>query len=537
MTGTAATEAEELNKIYHVDTLVIPTHRKLIRQDHADMIYKTERAKFEAVASEIAKNHKLGRPVLVGTTSIEKNEFLSRLLNQKGIPHELLNAKNHIKEAQIIAAAGERGAVTVATNMAGRGVDIILGGTPPNSYEIKDKKQEAFYKKAIKEWQKSHDEVIALGGLYVIGTDRHEARRIDNQLRGRAGRQGDPGATRFFVGLDDDLMRIFGGEQISKLMTFFNFPEDQPLTHPMVSRAIEQAQVKVEGYNFDIRKHLVEYDDVLNKQREIIYSLRRKISKLPETDKKQFKETILDIFHEEAVQLVNQFLATDIPNSEENLQQFINDVNFILPVDEKMLKKQIDNKDYEMLTGFLDDQFEKEYEKREKQISENVWTDITRMIFLSTIDKYWTEHLTSIEDLREGINLRGYAQLDPLVEYKNEAFAMFERLIADINYEVTRRLFKLQIEGVHTPEKTEKADDNNLVYKSASSIDPFSQAAKQPASQPAQQEKITAPTANQNNLQFKVIPPGTSRKKLGRNDPCWCGSGKKWKKCHYPQYG
>ncbi|MCS6956364.1 MAG: preprotein translocase subunit SecA, partial [Patescibacteria group bacterium] len=296
MTGTAATESEEFNKIYKTDVVVIPTHRPMIRKDRPDMIYKTKKGKYEAVVEEIVKNYKIGRPVLVGTTSIENNEYLSFLLKKRGVSHELLNAKNHEKEASIIARAGEKGSVTVATNMAGRGVDIILGG------EIKNEKN-------IKEWQKKHDEVVALGGLLVIGTERHESRRIDNQLRGRSGRQGDPGETVFYVSLEDDLMRIFGGEQITRLMNFLNFPEDQPLSHPMVSKAIEQAQVKVEGFNFDIRKHLVDYDDVLNKQREIIYSLRRKI--LFGFENKDFYEVIFKMIDEEIKNIFNFYSIND----------------------------------------------------------------------------------------------------------------------------------------------------------------------------------------------------------------------------------
>lgn len=273
MTGTAVTEAEEFHKIYKLDVIVVPTHEEMIRKDLSDAIYKTARAKFSAVAAEIEKAHKEGQPVLVGTTSIEKNEIISQLLRRRGVKHEILNAKNHEREAEIIAKAGEKGAVTVATNMAGRGVDIILGGESPKNEDGTDKKST----KEWEVWEKQHKEIVELGGLYVIGTERHESRRIDNQLRGRSGRQGDPGKSQFFVALDDEIMRLFGGDTISGLMTRFNMPEDVPLSHPLVSRAIEQAQVKVEGYNFDIRKHLVEYDDVLNKQREIIYSRRQNI--------------------------------------------------------------------------------------------------------------------------------------------------------------------------------------------------------------------------------------------------------------------
>ncbi len=506
MTGTASTEAEEFHKIYHVEVLTIPTHRPMIRKDHADMIYKTESAKFNAVAEDIAAHYKTGRPVLIGTTSIEKNELLSRILHKKGIPHKLLNAKNHIEEAKILAEAGERDAVTVATNMAGRGVDIILGGTSTKKSE----------------WQKKHDEVVGLGGLYVIGTERHESRRIDNQLRGRAGRQGDPGETRFFVSLEDDLMRIFGGEQISKLMDFLKFPEDQPLSHGMVSRAIEQSQVKVEGFNFDIRKHLVEYDDVLNKQREIIYSQRKKILMYPETDTEDFRATLYDIFAVQVASYVNSYLSLKEAYSAQDSETFKKDLYFVTPKEGEEVDTLIKKGNFENLSSYLEERMIKRFTEREKKLGKAVWFDIVRSIFLATIDQYWTEHLTAIEDLREGINLRGYAQMDPLVEYKNEAYGMFEQLINNVDFEATRRIFTVE---VHITEPIQKEmSGKKLIMSSASAIDPFKQKAVIPAKAEIQ------------NLDFapKVRDDKVPNKKLGRNDPCWCGSGKKYKKCHYP---
>lgn len=537
MTGTASTEAEEFHKIYKADVIVVPTHMKMVRKDHSDMIYKTENGKFNAVVEEIAENYKKGRPVLVGTTSIDKNEYLSRLLKQKGVPHELLNAKNHEREASIISKAGEKGAITVATNMAGRGVDIILGGASPNKEDFKNEKE---YNVTMEKWQKNHDEVVSLGGLYVVGTERHESRRIDNQLRGRSGRQGDPGETRFFVALDDDLMRIFGGEQISNLMTFFKLPEDQALTHPMVSKAIEQAQVKVEGFNFDIRKHLVDFDDVLNKQREIIYTLRRKI--LLET----FSQAVLDVFYEEITTLVNTMLSLDSEPNEETSPKLVQELQLFLPVEADKISSFVKNKDAVGLIDYCKKIAEKTYELKEKKVGKIVWQDVVRMIFLSTIDKYWMDHLTAIEDLREGINLRGYAQLDPLVEYKNEAYSMFERLVGDINFEVTRRLFRVEVELVQ-----KEAEEKPLVFKSASSVDPFAKAQEifsptethLPTSEKKDsgESKITVrkvqnpqPTVQEFGG-IKFIPSGTKLdKKPGRNDPCWCGSGRKYKKCHYP---
>ena len=506
MTGTAATEAEEFHKIYNVDVVVIPTHRPMIRVDRPDVIYKTEKAKFNAVVEEIAKNYQVGRPVLVGTSSIEKNEHLSYLLKQRGIPHSLLNAKHHEKEASIIAQAGKIGAVTVATNMAGRGVDIILGGQPPTD-DLKNKDR-------LKKWQKEHDEVMKLGGLYVIGTEKHESRRIDNQLRGRSGRQGDPGESRFFVSLADDLMRIFGGEQISRLMTFFNFPEDQPLSHPMVSSAIEQAQVKVEGFNFDIRKHLVEFDDVLNKQRQIIYDRRRKI--LLEKKNDQIKELIFDIFKEQLTTIVNNFFAINQEKNNQDFSSLLNEINLILPVEEKEIKKFIVNNEEQLLIDFLLEKTTAFYAYYERKIGPDIWINITKSILISTIDYYWTKHLTAIEDLREGINLRGYAQIDPLVAYKNEAFSMFEKLLLDINFDFARRLFKIEVEFNPVVENLKKSQEP-MIFQSASAVNPF-EAKTQPDSQP----------------KTLASQPIIKKHKLGRNDPCWCGSGKKYKKCHWP---
>jgi len=532
MTGTASTESEEFSKIYKTDVIVLPTHRPMVRKDHPDLIYKTESGKFNAVAEEIISNYKIGRPVLVGTTSIEKNELLSQILNRKGIPHELLNAKNHEKEAQIIARAGEKGAITVATNMAGRGVDVILGGQPPNEFESTDSEKLKTEKNA---WQAKHDEVIKLGGLLVVGTERHESRRIDNQLRGRSGRQGDPGETKFFVALEDDLMRIFGGEQISNLMTFFNFPADQALTHPMVSRAIEQAQVKVEGFNFDIRKHLVDFDDVLNKQREIVYTLRRKILHLPKKNKKDFILTVTNVLNEEVDILVNQFFGLGEDQfADDTVDKFTQELNFIFSIDKKKITIFTEKKDLIGMAEFLKKELVNLYRLREQKLGTELWTEIVKTIILSTIDKYWTDHLTAIEDLREGINLRGYAQLDPLVEYKNEAFSMFEKLIGEINFETARRLFKVEVE-TNTPQEK----DQSLVYQSASAIDPFTKQEQQATQSQAK------PSANIGNpdLGIRVIKPGENSNKhnLGRNDPCWCGAvdpktGKpiKYKKCHYP---
>ena len=499
MTGTAATEAEEFHKIYKLDVVVIPTNRTMIREDKADMVYKTSRAKFNAVADEIAVLSEKGQPVLVGTTSIDKNELLSELLYKRGIAHEILNAKNHVKEAAIIANAGKKGVVTVATNMAGRGVDIILGASPPSGFGESDQ-----YDKLSKQWKKDHDEVVSLGGLCVLGTERHESRRIDNQLRGRSGRQGDPGSSRFYVALDDEIMRLFGGEQLARLMTIFKLPEDVPLEHAMVSRAIEQAQVKVEGFHFDSRKHLVEYDDVLNKQREIVYKLRKQMI-LGDN----LKEMIMDRLSIQISNLVNLYAASGF--TDEEIEKIAHEFVTIVPFDpnsQQNIALQLKGlKTVDEVTEFLTKLTHDTYAQREKQLGKDIMNQVEKWVGLSVVDNLWMEHLDVIDDLREGIGLRGYGQLDPLVEYKNEAYSMFERLVSSIDYEITRRIFKVQVQL--SPDQLQALQQQQTV---------ISESAKK------EREK-----------QSSKIQQSSSDKKLGRNDPCWCSSGKKWKKCHYPQ--
>ena len=509
MTGTAVTEAEEFHKIYKLDVIVIPTHRKMIRKDLPDVIYKTGRAKISAVAAEIEKANKKGQPVLVGTTAIDKNEIISELLKRKGIKHEVLNAKNHEREAEIIAKAGEKGAVTVATNMAGRGVDIILGGQTPKNEDGTDKKGSREWDL----WEKKHQEVLNLGGLYVIGTERHESRRIDNQLRGRSGRQGDPGLSQFFVSLDDDIMRLFGGDTISSLMTKFNMPEDIPLQHPLVSRAIEQAQVKVEGYNFDIRKHLVDYDDVLNKQREIIYSKRQEV--LISEDPDKIRQDLQEKIHASIAATVVMYAE----NYEERSPsaQIAEKFATIIPFDEISLK-QIENqleqiKSTEEKITFLNTLADDIYKTRVKQMGQDLMRQVERFVVLSVIDNLWMDHLDAIDNLRQGIGLRGYGQKDPLVEYKNEAFKMFEQLINAIDDEIVHRIYKIQVQ--EPPEV--HAQHQHIIT--------------QPAGLNAASEISTTSTTSGNLNAAKSASGG---KKIGRNDPCWCGSGKKYKRCHYP---
>ncbi|MCL4200004.1 preprotein translocase subunit SecA [Patescibacteria group bacterium] len=512
MTGTASTEAEEFKKIYNLDVVVMPTHKAQVREDFSDMVYKTTRAKYTAVVNDIIEHHKKGQPVLVGTTSIDKNDVISEALKRKGIPHAVLNAKNHLKEAMIISDAGKLGAVTVATNMAGRGVDIILGGPKKEKWEYDNEKE---WEKDLAAWKKSHDEVLAVGGLYVIGTERHESRRIDNQLRGRSGRQGDPGASRFYVSLEDDIMRLFGGDQVSRLMDVFKLPEDVPLEHPMVSRALEQAQVKVEGFHFDNRKHLVEYDDVLNKHREIVYRRRRKI-----LEGESQKEAILQKIGNEIANFVNVF-SSDAGNIDR--QKIASEFTAIIPFDpasvEQLLKQLQQLHTAEDITEFLTKIAGDVYAQREKQLSEEVMRQVERWVSLQVIDNLWMDHLDAIDDLREGIGLRGYGQRDPLIEYKNEAFSMFERLLGGIDTEIAHRIFKVQVQLSPNQQAGQQLNQTAVNAPVASALEsPLAQAAKR-------MQTNAQPSA------VSQVPKVSADAKIGRNDPCPCGSGLKYKKC------
>lgn len=510
MTGTAATEAEEFHKIYKLDVVIIPTNKPIAREDHPDAIYKTQSAKYTAVANEIEKIHAIGQPILVGTTSIEKNEFLSELLKRKGISHALLNAKNHEKEAEIIADAGQKGAVTVATNLAGRGVDIQL--------------------------EKGVD---ALGGLYVLGTERHESRRIDNQLRGRSGRQGDPGATKFFVSLEDDLMRIFGGDQVARIMGFLRMPEDMPIEHSMVSKAIESAQKKVEGHNFDIRKHTVEYDDVMNQQRQIIYGVRKEIlESAAGIDNKSLKEDILQKIDHEITNIVSVLSEDEI-----HYDKIIDEYTAIIPLDEASKKGLIDQVtqigSIEKITEYLIKVAHEIYEAREKQVGPEAARQLENFVYLNTIDTLWVDHLDTMDDLRAGIGLRAYAQRDPLVEYKREAFDLFEKLIATIDAEVVHRIFKMHVHVDQPVQMTSPADNIPLTEVHEEALDEqnlLEDLGHLEDRVPQIGTKVTIERDGQIIGQQTYGEQGQAVRhgKLGRNDPCWCGSGKKYKKCHYP---
>jgi preprotein translocase subunit SecA len=495
MTGTADTEAAEFAKIYNLEVLVIPTNKPMIRPDYPDVIYKTEKGKFNSVIIEIEELYKKGQPVLVGTISIEKSEILSHLLKKKGIPHSVLNAKYHEREAEIIAQAGRKGGVTIATNMAGRGTDIILGGNPEGITRefLKDKKdysdddRKQAYSKAEEICSKEREAVVSAGGLHILGTERHEARRIDNQLRGRSGRQGDPGSSRFYLSLEDDLMRIFGSDRISGLMGKLGMDEDMPIENRMVSKAIENAQKRVEAHNFDIRKHLLEYDDVMNKQRLEIYSFRKEI-----LQGENLKDRIFSMIDEVIDEMLFIYCPQekhmeewDIKGLKDSVYGLFSIVPNITPVDLDLLK------------GTLISEVKNTYEKKETEIGSDIIRYLERVVMLQVIDAQWKDHLLGMDHLKEGIGLRGYGQRDPLVEYKKEAFDIFADMTSRISNEVLGRLFKIQVQKEETIRK-----------------------------EPVRQVRL-----NYNRSEGSSPQTVRRSKKVGRNEPCPCGSGKKFKKC------
>ncbi len=461
MTGTAATEAEEFYKIYKLEVVVIPTNKPLVRTEHPDQVYKDEKAKFGAVVKEIEQLHNQARPILIGTTSIEKSEYLSDLLRRKGIPHQVLNAKNHEKEAGIIAQAGSMEAVTVATNMAGRGVDIILGGNPEG--------------RNPPEWLEEHNKVVGLGGLHIIGTEHHEARRIDNQLRGRAGRQGDPGSSRFYASLEDEVVRRFGGDRVKGFMQWAGMDENTPIEHPLVTKAITNAQVQTEGYHFDIRKHLVEYDDVVNKHREVIYAERKKI--LSGAD---LKANIISMIQDEIQGLVATHFDHNL--GELDLSSLLEDVSTVFPLPPQPINSEEAKQfrsDGKQIAEKLSDYAIELYNRREQEIGPDNMRLLERVVMLRVIDRLWMEHLTAMEHMRQGIGLRAAGQQQPLVVYKKEGHALFESLLAGIQHDVAHSIFHVGI-------------------------------SKEP---PRRKQAVVA------------------GKKVGRNDLCPCGSGKKYKYC------
>ena len=511
MTGTADTEANEFAQIYNLDVVVVPTNQTMIREDRADLVYRTEPEKWNAVVEEIADCHQRGQPVLVGTVSIEKSETVSAMLKRKGVPHVVLNAKYHEREAAIVAQAGRKGAVTIATNMAGRGTDIVLGGNPAGLARAEadpDKEPEA-HAEALARYQEGfvaeRQEVLDAGGLHILGTERHESRRIDNQLRGRSGRQGDPGSSRFYLSLEDDLMRIFGSDRVQGLLGRLGMEDGEPIEHSMVSKAIERAQKQVEARNFEIRKHLLEYDDVMNKQREAIYKLRRDI-----LEGREGRDYVLKV----AGDLIDWMVDTHCPEksdpAEWDLAELGTDVLAYFNLNVRELGFELEEQGVEDLRRQLREAVEAKYADKERRLGPELMRLFEREVLLRIADQSWKDHLLALDHLKEGIGLRGYGQRDPLNEYKRESYELFSEMKERVEDTATKQLFRL-----------EPISEDQLAQERLRR----SQAAAAPA-----------------RLQFSAPPktaeaqrgqsPVRAEAKVGRNDPCPCGSGKKYKKCH-----
>jgi preprotein translocase subunit SecA len=512
MTGTALTEQEEFEKIYNLDVISIPTHKDVIRLDREDFIYMTQKAKWRAVVNEIKERNKADQPVLVGTVSIETSEFLSKLLDREKIPHRVLNAKQHEREAAIIAQAGRPAAVTIATNMAGRGVDILLGGNPEGlardyvrqkySVDVTEATPEQ-WAEAL-EWAKAEcaagrEKVLAAGGLYVLGTERHEARRIDNQLRGRAGRQGDPGESRFFLSLEDDLMRRFNGEQVKKFMSWANLPEDEPIEHSMITRSIEQAQVRVEGHNFDIRKRVLEYDDVVNAQRTLIYKQRREWLNM---DSATLRQEYLSMIQKRVLETVDAY-ADGGDVADWDTEQLYRDLLMVFPVPVHITADSMADMTPDELRSALTEAVQAVFKLKEAELETaqpGLWDYALRLTILRAIDYHWQRHLTALDMLREGIGLVSIGQRDPIVEYKRDSFAMFNEMKDQITDQACNQIFRVR-----------------------------PQVAVQPVRR-APVREISAATSAPEASRTVV-----KKSSLGRNEPCWCGSGKKYKNCHMRQ--
>jgi preprotein translocase subunit SecA len=494
MTGTAETEAEEFHKIYGLDVVVMPTHRPLCRVDVADLIYRDEQAKMKAVLDEVRERHETGQPVLIGTTSIERNEELSRLLTREGIPHKVLNAKQHEQEAAIIAGAGQKGAVTVATNMAGRGVDIILG-----------------------------EGVVELGGLAVIGTERHESRRIDNQLRGRSGRQGDPGYSRFYLSLEDELMQRFVGPRVKSILERFGMDGDEPLEHRLVTRTIEQAQTKVEGMNFDYRKHLVEYDDVLAQQRKIIYGERRQI-----LEGEGVRDMMLSLIEDEIAYLVDQYCGTEHQDDWDTISLY-NQIATIMRAPRDLTPEAMAQLTQDELTDWLVDIAEAEYAEREQVLGEDVVRAWERRSLLVTLSGLWIHHVDAMDELREAAMLEAFGQQDPLVQYRRKSYGMFEEFRAifrkNVVYQIYHLLYQPQAAYI-LAETAPQLPDSEPVPQAVGA----GAAVASPPARPMPNAQRTAQAAAQHAK--REGPRKVTSTKIGRNDPCYCGSGKKYKLCH-----
>ena len=516
MTGTADTEAFEFNQIYGLDTIVIPTNRPMVRKDQPDLVYMTEKEKIDAIVADVQACVKRGQPVLVGTASIEKSELVSHAFKKAGIKHNVLNAKFHAQEAEIIADAGSKGAVTIATNMAGRGTDIMLGGNWQSEVAKLENPTEADIEKAKQAWQAKHEEVIELGGLYILGTERHESRRIDNQLRGRAGRQGDPGASRFYLSLEDPLMRIFASDRVGNMMRKFGMKEGEAIEHPWITKAIANAQKKVESRNFDIRKQLLEYDDVANDQRKAIYSQRNDL-----LDNVDIKETIDSIRGDVFSTVIDQYIPPqsieemwDVAGLEAALK---NDFDLDLPIAKWLDEEQ--NLHEENLRERILQLAQDKYLEKETAAGADAFRQFEKSVMLQTLDTLWKEHLAAMDYLRQGIHLRGYAQKDPKQEYKRESFNMFANMLESLKYDVIGILSRVQIrsqEEVDEAERQRQAEIERLMAK-----------------QQANHESVTGIDGeNDGQASNSSQPIVRTQAKVGRNDPCPCGSGKKYKHCH-----
>jgi len=514
MTGTALTEENEFRNIYSMDVVAIPTNKPLQRTELPDAVYRTAQAKFRAVVEEIEARHSQGQPVLVGTISIEKSEMLSKMLKQRGIAHHVLNAKNHEKEAEIIAQAGQKGAVTISTNMAGRGTDIILGGNPEpelkkvrENNELTEAQQEARIQEIRQRWQERHDEVVELGGLHILGTERHESRRIDNQLRGRAGRQGDPGSSQFFVSLEDDLMRIFGSDSVSSIMEKMGMEEDAPLEHSMVSRVIENAQKKVEGRYFEMRKHILEYDDVINNQRDVIYTQRRQV-----LEGEDLRERVLGMINDLIEKEVHFYAHEGLEEEEWNLVGLLQQGESVFLPPGRLTEEDLRDLSRKEVQEVLRQTAHRYYEERESELGTEVMRELERVVLLRTVDRKWMDHIDNMHELRQGVGLRAIGQQDPLQAYRKEAYEMFQDMIRSIQEEVVRLIFRVQVterpqrEQVAVPQQYGGEQEAEAAV--GASIGSGARGAGRTKQQPVRVEK-----------------------KVGRNAPCPCDSGKKYKKC------
>jgi len=493
MTGTAETEAEEFFKIYKLEVVVVPTNQPMVRDDQSDLVYRDQKAKYNAVVEEIEERHKQGQPVLVGTTDIDLSEMLSEMLKRRGVPHDVLNAKQHDREASIVAQAGKPGAVTVATNMAGRGTDIVLGGNP----DVGDQSPE--------EWQREHDQVVASGGLRIIGTERHEARRIDNQLRGRAGRQGDPGSSRFYVALDDELMRRFGGDRIRAVMDWAGIDESVAIENKMINKSIENAQVKVEAHHFDMRKHLVEYDDVVNTHRDVIYAERDKI--LAGADLRANIEEMVD----SELSAIGEEYLSDRNSDNWDVDAFVTEIGTVLPLPEDLTDwDQLEALGIDGVQDRLATHSRQVYDQIEHELTPEAMREAERWLMLRSVDANWVQHLTSMENLRQGIGLHAFGQRDPLVMYKKEGHEQFQGLQAKIEHDIVHTLFNARISVA--PKGGQRANGRNGQ-----------------AGRPGAPKKETVMAKVMDPRRREAVPAG---QKIGRNQQCPCGSGKKYKRCH-----